>query len=395
MNNETAQFSRRQFVQTSGAVGIGSLLFRSPLWAAGETVPKVARRKFGRTGVDVSHVGLGCMFDIINNQVILRTAFDHGVTYWDTAAGYERMGSETGIGMFFAKNPSVRKEIFLVTKGRGDLAKSLDASLGRMKTDHVELFFVHGIDHISAVDRPEVKAFAEKAKQEGKIRFFGFSSHSNMAQCLSGGAKLDWIDGAMITYNYREMHKPEMKAALDACEKAGIGVTAMKTLGGRSGTDTADQAALLAPITGRGFSPAQAKLKVVMENPQIACACVQMPNMKFCRENIAAALDRKELGSVVRNALDRHAEATCNGYCGGCGHLCGAAVAGAVPVRDVMRHLMYYHNYAELDARAMFSDVPSEVRARIAHTDYAAAERVCPHHLPIAALMREAAVVLA
>jgi len=168
----------------------------------------------------------------------------------------------------------------------------------------------------------------------------------------------------------------------------------MKTLGGRSGSDTPDQAALLAPITARGFTPAQAKLKAVMENPQIAVACVQMPNMKFCRENIAAALDRKELGPVVRNALDCHAEATRNGYCAGCTHLCGAAVAGAVPVRDVMRHLMYYHNYAELDARALFAELPADARARLTSVDYSAAERLCPHRLPIAQLMREASVLL-
>lgn len=395
MNDHAPQFSRRQFLQTTGVIGVGSLLFRSPLWAADETPPKVAKRKFGKTGVEVSHIGAGLMFDTRNAEVILRTALSHGVTYWDTAAGYERMGSETGIGTFFEKHPEARKEIFLVTKGRGDLASSLAGSLGRLNTDHVELFFVHGIDSIGAIDRPEVKAFAEKAKKEGKIKFFGFSAHSNMAQCLSGGAKLGWIDGAMITYNYREMHQPEMKAALDACEKAGIGITAMKTLGGRSGSDTPEQAALLAPLAARGFSPGQAKLKAVMENPQIACACVQMPNMKYCRENIAAALDRKELGSVVRNALDRHAEATCNGYCAGCNHLCGTAVAGAVPVRDVMRHLMYYHNYAELDARAMFAELPAEQRARLTQVDYAAAERVCPHRLPIGQLMREASVVLA
>jgi uncharacterized protein len=395
MNDHAHQLSRRRFLQTSGAIGVGSLLFRSPLWAADEKPPQVARRPFGKTGVEVSHLGAGLMFDTRNAEVILRTAHNHGVIYWETAAGYERMGSETGIGTFFEKHPEVRKDIFLVTKGRGDLAKSLDGSLSRMKTDHVELFFVHGIESTDAINRPEVKAFAEKAKKDGRIKFFGFSAHSNMAECLSGAAKLGWIDGVMITYNYREMHKPAMKAALDACEKAGIGVTAMKTLGGRSGSDTPEQAALLAPITARGFSPAQAKLKAVMENPQIAVACIQMPNMKFCRENIAAALDRQELGAVVHNALRHHAEATCDRYCAGCSHLCGAAVAGAVPVRDVMRHLMYYHNYAELDARAMFSDVPAEVRARLTQVDYSAAERVCPHHLPIGQLMHEASVLLA
>lgn len=395
MNESDHSCSRRQFLQTSGALGVGAMLFRSPLWAADEAPPQVAKRPFGKTGVEVSHLGAGLMFDTRNADVILRTALQHGVTYWDTAAGYERMGSESGIGAFFEKHPDVRKDIFLITKGRGDLAKSLEGSLARMKTDHVELFFVHGIDHISAMEKPEVRAFAEKAKKEGKIKFIGFSAHSNMAECLSGAAKLGWIDGVMITYNYREMHKPEMKAALDAAEKAGIGVTAMKTLGGRSGSETPEQAALLTPITGRGFSPAQAKLKAVMENPQIACACIQIPNLKFCRENIAAALDRRELGAVARAALDCHAEATRNGYCAGCSHLCGAAVAGAVPVRDVMRHLMYYHNYAELDARAMFREFPAEMRARLTQVDYAAAERVCPHQLPIAQLMREASVLLA
>ena len=395
MSDSTPHFSRRQFLQTTGVISIGALLFRAPLLAADEAPPKVAKKKFGKTGIEVSHLGAGLMFDTRDAEVILRTALKHGVTYWDTAAAYERMGSETGIGTFFEKHPEVRKDIFLVTKGRGDLAKSLDGSLGRMKTNHVELFFVHGIDAISEIEKPEVKAFAEKARKDGKIKFFGFSTHSNMAACLSGAAKLDWIDGAMITYNYREMHKPEMKMALDACEKAGIGVTAMKTLGSRSGSDTPEQAALLNPITARGFTPAQAKLKAVMENPQIAVACVQIPNMKFTRENIAAALDRKALGSLAYDALHRHAEATCDRYCAGCSHVCGAAVANAVPVRDVMRHLMYYHNYAELDARAMFSEVPNEVRARLTQVDYSAAERACPHRLPIAELMREASVLLA
>ena len=402
MKKESSSFSRRQFLQTSGALSVGALLF-GPRLAAAEVdtaaPEKVAKRKFGRTGVEVSHVGLGCMFDTINAQVVLKTAFDHGVTYWDTAAGYERMGSETGIGMFFTKYPEARKDIFLVTKGRAGsadaLTKSLDESLARMKTDHVELFFIHGADNIAQVDTPEVKAFAEKAKKAGKIRFFGFSTHSNMPECLQAAAKVGWIDGIMLTYNYREMNRPEMKAALEACTKAGIGLTAMKTLGGRSGADTPEQAALLEPIVTRGFTPAQAKLKAVMENPQIACACIQMPNMKFCRENIAAALDRRELTAPVKAALNQHAEATCDRYCAGCSHLCGAAVAGAVPVRDVMRHLMYYHNYAELDARAMFSDIPADVRQRLTAVDYSEAERVCPHRLPIAQLMREASTVLA
>ena len=395
MNPADSHVSRRRFLQASGALGLGALLIPSQMLAATAEVPKVARKKFGRTGVEVPAVGLGCMFDIIDNQIILRRTFDHGVTYWDTAAGYERMGSETGIGMFFEKNPEARKEIFLVTKGRGNLAQSLEGSLRRLKTDHVDLFFVHGADSIGEVDRPEIKAFAEKAKKEGKIKFFGFSTHSDMPECLQGAAKVGWIDGIMLTFNYREMHRPEMQAALDACEKAGIGLTAMKTMASRGGRETPEQAALLAPLTAKGFTPGQAKLKVVMEHPQIACACVQMPNMRFCQENIAAALDRVKLDVASRDALERHAAATCTGYCSGCRHLCESALATAMPVRDVMRHLMYHHNYPEVDAHALFAELPADLRARLPHLDYTAAERVCPNRLPIGQLMHEAAQVLA
>jgi predicted aldo/keto reductase-like oxidoreductase len=397
MNPADLPVSRRRFLQASGAVGLGAMLLPSRILAAATDtpIPTVARKKFGRTGVDVSALGLGCMFDIIDNQVILRRTFDHGVTYWDTAAGYERMGSETGIGMFFEKNPEARKEIFLVTKGRGNLAGSIEGSLRRLKTDHVDLFFIHGADSISQVDQPEIKAFAEKAKKDGKIKFFGFSTHSNMPECLKGAAKLGWIDGIMLTFNYREMHRPEMQAALDACEKAGIGLTAMKTMASRSGRETPEQAALLAPLTAKEFTPGQAKLKVVMEHPQIACACVQMPNMRYCQENIAAALDRVKLDLADRATLERYAAATCAGYCSGCRHLCESALATAIPVRDVMRHLMYHHHYPEVDARALFAELPVDIRTQLPHLDYASAERVCPNRLPIGRLMREAAQVLA
>jgi hypothetical protein len=265
-----------------------------------------------------------------------------------------------------------------------------------MKIDYVDLFLCHGKSDISDVDTPAVRAFAEQAKRDGKIKFIGFSTHSNMAQCLSGAAKLGWIDGILFTYNYRIMHDPDIMAAVDACHKAGIGLTAMKTQGQRLRFDSAEQAALLAPITARGFTPGQAKLKVVMENPQISVACVQMPNLKFCHENIAAAVDRTSLAEADREALERYAAATSQGYCAGCRRLCETAIGGAVPVAEVMRHLMYRRHYGdEVDARSLFAEIPAEARARVPLLDYAPAERACPRRLPIGELMREAHGLLA
>lgn len=389
--------SRREFLAATGAVGLGAVMAPSLVWAGDAPRLAIPRRKYGRTGVDVPIVGLGCMFDIIDNQVILRHALERGVTYWDTAAVYEKGGSERGIGMFLERNPGVRKDLFIVTKAHGpNFRESLDASLERMKIDHVDLFLCHGISDISEVDTENARTFAEQAKRDGRIKFFGFSTHSNMAQCLSAASQLGWIDGILFTYNYRIMHDPELMAAVDACHKAGIGLTAMKTQGQRLRMDTEEQASLLAPITGRGFTPGQAKLKVVMENPQISVACVQMPNLKLCHENIAAAVDRTTLAEADRDALERYAAATSGGYCAGCRRHCEPAIDGAVPVAEILRHLMYRRHYGDdVDARALFAEIPARQRQLVPLLDYSAAERACPRGLPIGELMREAHGLLA
>ena len=201
----------------------------------------------------------------------------------------------------------------------------------------MDLYFIHGASSISQVNRPEIKAFAEKAKKEGRIRFFGFSTHSNMEECLTGAAKLGWIDGIMLTYNYRIMHTPEMKAAIEAAVAAGIGLTAMKTIGKGLSFDTSAQAAILDPFKNKGFSAEQAKIKAVWENPHIATICSQMPNLNVLRQNVAAALDRTQLAWNDRDLLARYAAATCDGYCAGCRQHCESALGGAVPVQDVLR----------------------------------------------------------
>ena len=205
--------------------------------AAAAKAAAMPKRKLGKTGVEVSILNLGGMFDTINNQLLLKQAMKWGVTYWDTAESYGNGLSEEGMGRFFARNPEARKEIFLVTKLQakgGNLTERLNKSLKRLQTDHVDLFFIHAITGIDEMT-PAIKTWAAEMKKAGKIKFFGFSTHTNMEDCLLGAAKLDWIDAVMFTYNFRVMHAPKMQEALNACEKAGVGLVAMKSHGRRAG----------------------------------------------------------------------------------------------------------------------------------------------------------------
>jgi predicted aldo/keto reductase-like oxidoreductase len=403
MKSDKSAMTRRNFFRTTGTAGLAVAL--APLAGPGSaradapsqasTVVGVPTRSFGRSGIDVPILSLGGMFDIPSNQTMLKQAVRWGVTYWDTARIYSGGRSEEGIGQYFIDYPRHREKIFLVTKstarGPRGLNRDLTTSLKRMHTDYVDLFFVHSIRDADVMDN-DIREWAKEQKAEGKIRLMGFSTHANMEQCLLDGARLGWIDGIMMTYNYRIMHEKKMKAAVKACMDAGIGLTAMKTQGGGAvETTSEEELALAGRFVQKGFTDKQAKLKAVWENPHIAAICSQMPTMSILMANIAAAVDRTSLTVNDRRHLERYARATFSYYCAGCTQVCEKAIAGEIPVGDVMRYLMYARSYGDThDARRRFAGIPAAVRHRLTRTDYSAAEARCPRRLPIARLMAEA-----
>jgi aryl-alcohol dehydrogenase-like predicted oxidoreductase len=248
MTIEKFNIKRRNFLKALGTAGVGSMvgtIIRPTVANAADM--KVGTRSFGRTGIQVPILSLGTMFDTGANQLLLRQAVKWGVTYWDTAQYYNRWGSEPGIGKYLAKYPEDRKKIFLVSKSTNRDAKGLTAelndSLNNLNTDYLDLFFVHAVDDAEAELTPEIKAWGEKMKSKGKIRLIGFSTHSNMAKSLLHAATLGWIDGIMTIYNYKVMTTDEMKRAIDACHKAGIGLTAMKTQAKSSWVSTGEESA--------------------------------------------------------------------------------------------------------------------------------------------------------
>ena len=395
MSTKNKCWSRREFLKTVGITGAGSLLVPAVhLAEAADPSLQVPQRPFGKTGAKVSILSLGGMFNISSNQMLMKQAMNWGVTYWDTADCYQR-GSENGIGKYFKKYPEDRNRVFLVTKSddrnpRG-MTKLLDRSLDKMNTDYIDLYFVHGIRDIDELDE-RTKNWAEKAKTAGKIRFFGFSTHSNMEECMLEAARLGWIDGIMMTYNYRLMHTDRMKRAVDACVKAGIGLTAMKTQGGGSvKTETDTELEMAGKFLQKGFTDAQAKLMAVWQNPNISSICSQMPNMTILMSNAAAAMGKTQLSSSDRNLLQRYAQETHSDYCTGCTTICESAITGNVPVGKIMRYLMYSRQYGEHDhACERFQNIASNIRQKMTDLDYSLAEQRCPQKMQIGRLMREA-----
>ena len=416
MKENKNQINRRNFLRTTAAAGLGSV-FASKITKAGPNepnaaatssektqepkYPQVPTRKLGKTGVDVPALALGAMFNIVENQIILRKTLQWGVNYWDTANNYAGGNSEIGIGNFLLKNPQARKQVFIVSKASrartvADVEKRLQTSLERMNTDYIDSYY--GIHGLSNPDRltDELRKWVENAKKRKLIRFFGFSTHGNMAKCLTAAAKLGWIDAITTSYNFRLMQDPEMQDAVEACHKAGIGLIAMKTQAEGQKIETEQDKKLADEFLKRGFTPGQAKVKIVLEDERISSACVGMRSIAILTENVAAVLDKTKLTKAETDSLKRYAKATCSGYCAGCAHICNSALPDTPYVSDVMRYLMYYNSYGEHDmARELFAQLPNSVKAKLARTDYTAAEARCPQHLPIGKFIAEAVSKLA
>ena len=396
MKKNVPGWTRRAFLKAACAAGAGSIMTVNnfPARASDEALA-VPTRPFGKTAVEVPILGFGTSLQGAFSELLLKQAVKWNVTYWDTASSYMGGNSEKAIGKYLAKYPEDRKKIFLVTKSSAwttdGMTTDLNSSLNRMNTDYIDLFFAHGIYRIGEIDNA-TRAWAEKTKRQGRIRLFGFSTHSNMEKCLLAGAKLGWIDGIMLAYNYRLMHTDDMRRAIDACVEAGIGLTAMKTQGGgQVRSDSETELKLAGRFLQKGFTDAQAKLKAVWQNPQIASICSEMPNMTILMSNVAAAANKISLSDQDMQLLWKFAHETRSGYCAGCTDICEPAMAAEVPIGDVMRYLMYcnsYDNYAL--AADGFSKIPQKIRKQIARLDYSAAESRCPYGLPIARLMREA-----
>jgi predicted aldo/keto reductase-like oxidoreductase len=400
------QINRRSFLKGMGAAGMGSVLASGQLQAAEEKSqkedkkPLMPRRKLGKTGVEVPILSLGTMYNLIDNQIMLRKTLDWEVNYWDTAYVYARGNSEKGIGKFLERSPEVRKKVFITSKASGadtpeQVVERLQESLKRMNTDYVDLYYcVHGMEEAGQLTS-ELKAWVVEAKKRGVIKYAGITTHENIVECLNAAAKCEWLEAVMPVYNFRLMQEKDMQDAVEACHKAGLGLIAMKTIAEEQ-IKTQKDKELAGHFLERGFTQGQAKIKAVLSDERFSSACVGMKTLKILNENVAAALDKTELAQSDMEFLKAHAEATCDGYCIGCSRICQGAVPEVPYISKIMRYLMYYKRYGDKEmARELFAEIPGSVRNKLTSVNYKAAEARCPHRMPIGRLMAEAAKKLA
>ena len=240
--------SRRDFL-TAGLVlpAAGFRAASNPLLPpegkeAGPEAVRLTYRTLGKTGLKVTSLGFGCM--TTSDPTVIRRAADLGINLFDTARVYQNGNNERMVG---AALKDVRQKVIIssksVAKTRAGLLADLDTSLRELGTDYLDIWYLHNRNEPGEVTEDLLEA-QRAAKQSGKIRFAGVSTHFNMDKILAHQAKLGQTDVVLTTYNFAmrsvdagqntnpDAPRTDMTGAIRSAREAGLGIVAMKVMAG-------------------------------------------------------------------------------------------------------------------------------------------------------------------
>ena len=392
---------RRDFLKTTTAAGAGAGLISSQQASAfwqdkpGQGDDAVPLATLGRTGQKVSKLGMGTSWAL--SPSFVQAALFAGVRYIDTSESYENTNSEKVLGQVLERT-KMRDKVYLVSKNaKGKIAgadapkvyrERLDESLGRLKTDYVDAYYIHGVGgakELAHLSDPGVKKAFEDLKKAGKIKFAGLSCHDALlVEIINAAVDCGWIDQIMLKYNFRDKIDTDgLQKAMDRAHKANIGLVAMKTQGGAE----ASYPDRHAEFVQQGFKKEVAAIKTVWADPRIQVVVSEMTTFSDLRENVAAS--KAPLTAMETKLLEQYRTQTANMYCHGCGSLCETASKG-VKVSEVLRFMRYYESYGKRqNARALYQALPPEARM-MAELEVDKLDASCPHGLPVSDLLKKA-----
>ncbi len=240
---------RREFLGQSAAAAAGLGSFPAVLTSIERVIVpgSIERRALGRTGETLSVIAFGGI--VLNGSTpahaaqLVRDAFEAGITHFDVAPQYGSAEERLGPALEPFR-PGVFLSCKTLQRGREGATLELHRSLRRLRTDHVDLYQLHSVSRLDDVDTiladdGAIRAF-EAAKQEGKVRFLGFSAHSEEA-AMALMSRYDF-DSIMFPVNYATWHAGHFgPQVLAKAREKQMGIIAIKSLAKRPWADGDDR----------------------------------------------------------------------------------------------------------------------------------------------------------
>jgi len=181
-----------------------------------------------------------------------------------------------------------RRETFVET-----IIRSVEGSLARLKTDHVDLLMCpHGAASAAEVEIPEIYEAFEKLRQQGKARYLGVSAHTDPAGVLKAAMETGVYSAAMVAYNI--VNRQYVEPVIEEAHRRDFGVIAMKTAQAvfepdRSTAAILERAALLDQTVPGDLNLHQKAYRFALSNPHLSAAISNMVDEKQVKENLPVA----------------------------------------------------------------------------------------------------------
>ena len=326
---------RRKFLRNSLLLGASAptLLRTRSLFAQSNKIdenrvkewPAMKYTTLGRTNFKASRLVYGCGAALSRkkNDALLQIAFDAGINVFDVGTSRYYGSAERNLAAFLQQH---RDDIFLISKSFLNASeteeptldrakkiaqqwrKDMEQSLTELKQEHVDAYYTMDAKNPLLVKNEEIYREFERAKQDGKVTYFGLSTHNRAAEVLAAATETDWYHLAMVAitpagwYDWNSKavlaDSPpmiELKSVFDDAKKAGIALVGMKVarhlaprLFGGQGAKELYESHYTTKLKSSGFSVFQKSYAYVLEHGMdVVNSDIQ--NFDILEENFRAA----------------------------------------------------------------------------------------------------------
>jgi predicted aldo/keto reductase-like oxidoreductase len=301
---------------------------------------KVLTRKFH--GKDIPLLSLGCMrlptdangqIDMAHFEKMVDYAMQHGVNYFDTAYMYHKGESETAVGNVLSNYK--RESLYIVSKNpvraltsKEDVRKIFEEQLKKCRTDYFDLYMAHNLSRLTIDNYRNYEVYEQlmKFKEEGKVRYVGFSYHDDAGFVDPIINEHPW-DFCMMQLNYLGWYERDYKTQYEVITKAGVPVVSMEPLYGGKLTKLTGSAK--AVLTDKAPQDTQASfgLRWVASKENVFTVLSGMSNLEQLKENIETftnyrpfTKEETAVADKIADILQKQGAIECTGckYCQDC-----------------------------------------------------------------------------
>jgi predicted aldo/keto reductase-like oxidoreductase len=350
-------------------------------------------RRLGRTDLQISEISLGG--SPIPDWAILTQTVERGVNYIDSSHSYSNGNSERTIGRLFKEMG--RDTLYVGTKfharrnwNEQTILKSVEESLKRLQTDHIDVLLIHGVNNEETLTDERVLSAYDKMRKQGKFRFTGISCHSNHHKVVKKAIECGHYDIVQLGYNVFDIEDTDeeqdietyddylgtsgIRQLISLAKSKDVGIIAMKAL------KVAGKRQNLETYKTEDSSIFQIMLKWALSNTNIASVVTEMLTFEQMEEDLAVI--HHPLTARERSALYRYVAENSKDYCHMCGQ-CELHCPEGVKTTTILRYLAYYEGYEKHDrAKKDYQSLRPEERAPSCQ-NCGRCEGLCPYGIAI------------